>query len=223
MDRVPARYATPALSFGILVAGLLAGGAEAAACGSGKLIREDTFKTLDPAWAIEQKYTKLTAGPDGLTIGVPAGKNVGALYQSGLYRSFELCIRAVTEKPDPNADDLLALRFWTPDGNDEYWAVTWTGRGWFVVNQYVGGAKPKAITPQIKDTLPLHGDGVNEFSVSVNGNRGVFSLNGQKLTDFTGQPPDGGSIFGFLISADENHASTFVLKDLQLREPAAQP
>jgi hypothetical protein len=219
MHPVIARYASLALPLVIVIAGA----GSASACGTGRLVLEDKFNTLDPAWSIEKKYTKLTAGPDGLTIVVPAGKDVGALNQFGAYKNFELCIWVVAEKADPAADDLFAVRFWTPDGNDEYWAVTWTGKSRFVVNRYVDG-KPTAITAQINNSSLLHSGAVNEFSVSVNGNKGAFSTNGQKVTDFTGQPPDNGSIFGFLVSANQSNPSTFVLKDLQLREvEAAQP
>ena len=151
MHPVIARYAWLALPLGILIAGM----GSAAACGNGKLILEDKFNTLAPAWSIEKKYDQLTTGPDGLTLVVPAGKNVGALSQSALYKNFELCIWVEVDKADPAADDLFALRFWTPDGNIEYWAVTWTGKGWFVVNRYVG-ATTTAITPQIENSSPLH-------------------------------------------------------------------
>jgi hypothetical protein len=199
---------------------LLAGAGDASACGGGRLVAQDRFDTLDPAWSIEKKYDKLTTGPDGLTIAVPAGTSVGALNQFGAYKSFELCISAVTEKADPASDNLFGVRFWTPDGNNEYWAVTWTGRGWFVINRYVD-AKPSPITPPIKNAALLRSGGVNEYAVSVTGDKGTFLINGQKVADFTGPPPDHGSVFGFLLSAHQSHPSTFVLKDLQLREVAA--
>lgn len=215
MRPVVARYAASALWLGVL----LAGACNAYACGTGRLVTEDKFDTLDPAWAIEKKYDKLTAGPEGLTIVVPPGKNVGAINPFGAYKSFELCIRAATEKPDPTADELFAIRFWTPDGNDEYWAVTWTGKSRFVVNRYID-AKPTAITPPVNNASLLR-SGINEYGVSVSGNQGTFSINGKKVTDFTGPPPEHGSVFGFLVAAHQSRPSTFVLKNLQLRELAA--
>lgn len=217
MRPVIARCAWLALPLGFLIAGV----GSVSACGTGRLVLEDKFNTLDPAWSVEHNYTKLTAGPDGLTIVVPAGKDVGALNQFGAYKNFELCIWFVAEKADPAADDLFAVRFWTPDGNDEYWAVTWTGKSQFVVNRYVN-AKPTAITSQINNSSLLHSGVVNEVSVSVNGNMGAFSINGQRVADFTGQPPDNGSVFGFLVSANKSNPSTFVLKDMQLREVVAK-
>jgi hypothetical protein len=98
-----------------------------------------------------------------------------------------------------------------------------SGRSWFVVNRYID-AKPNAITPQIKNATRLRSGGANEYSVSVSGNKGTFAINGQKVTDFTGPSPDHGSVFGFLVSAHQDHPSTFVLRNLQLREvTAAQP
>jgi hypothetical protein len=201
----------------ILPFGILAGG-NAAACGSGKLVFEDKFTTLDPAWAIEKEYNSLNAGPDGLTIVLNPGQNVGALNRFGAYKNFEICISTVVSK-EAGSDDMFALRFWTPDGNDEYWAVAWVATSTFIVNRYVNN-NPSAIISQTVNSSMMQVGGENEFSVSVSGNKGTFSINGKKLADFNGQPPPNGSIFGFNVNSGKSDKSpvTFVLKDLQLRE-----
>ena len=63
---------------------------------------------------------------------------------------------------------------------------------------------------------------MNEVSVSVNGSMGALSINGQRVADFTGQPPDNGIDFGFPVSANQGNPSTFVLKDMRLREVVAK-
>jgi hypothetical protein len=215
MGPIMTRCSLPLLLVGILIASVEG----AAACGNGKLIFEDKFETLGPSWKVEQKYRKLTTGTGGLTITVAPGKDVGALNRSGVYKNFEVCAAFVT-KSIKGADDLFAIRFWTPDGNDEYWAVTWTGKGWFVVNRYEND-EPKAITSQIENSSLLNDPGeTNEVSIRVDDNKGTFSVNGKKVTDFTGQPPENGSLFGFLVSEDKGNPgpSTFTLKSIQLRE-----
>lgn len=210
---VVARYAALILSLAIVIGD--AGGASA--CGNGKLILEDNFNTIASAWSIEKKYTRLTSGPAGLTVVVAPGKDVGALDDAATYKNFELCMWVKVN--GGGAEDMFAVRFWTPDGNDEYWAVAWPAKGQFVVNRYVND-NPTAVTSQIENSGLLKAGGENEFGVTVVGNKGAFWVNGRKLADFAGQPPDKGSIFGFLASADKHDrgAATFVLRDMQLRE-----
>jgi hypothetical protein len=208
-----ARHASLILSLAVLIVGSRG----ASACGNGKLILDDKFNSVASAWSIEKKYTKLSPGPVGLTIVVSPGKDVGALNEADTYKNFELCMWVSLKSG--GADDMFAVRFWTPDGADEYWAVTWPAKGQFVVNRYVND-NPTAITSQIENSGLLDAGGENEIGVSVIGNKGTFSVNGKKVTDFVGQPPDKGSIFGFLVSADKHDrgSATFVLRDVQVRD-----
>jgi hypothetical protein len=188
MSLIVSRHGSLILAFAIL----LVGADYAAACGNGKLILEDKFETLDPAWKVEKNYNKLTTGPGGLSITIAPGNDVGALSHSGSYENFEICAAFITEGIK-GTDDLFAIRFWTSDGNDEYWAVIWTERSWFKVNRYEND-EPKAITSQIEDSSLLNKPGpTNEASIRLNDKKGTFSVNGKKVADFTGQPPEGDS------------------------------
>ena len=91
-----------------------------------------------------------------------------------------------------------------------------------MVNHYLPDEKPISVTPQVDDPSIMK-PGANEVSVSLKGNKGTFSVNGKKIGDFTGEPPEGGSVAGFaLYSGKTNTApTTFALKSIELREAAA--
>ena len=197
------------------------GNGDAAACGKGKLIFADKFASLDAGWKFDGSDDDgITPGPNGLVVKVHPGNTSSAIHQPERYDNFEICtvFEAHSEK---GAGDFVAVRFWTPDGNAEYWAVTFTGQGWYVVNHYLPGQKPQGVTPDVDNPSWLK-DGMNEVDVSLTGNQGTFSVNGKKVGDFTGEPPEGGSVFGFALYSGKNNtgASTFVLKSIEVHEVA---
>ena len=98
-----------------LIIGLLASTTGAAACGSGKLIFEDKFATLD-SWTFDGSDAEMVApGPNGLVAKVPPGKTASALHQPDRYDNFEVCA-SFEAKSVKGEGDFVALRFWTTDG-----------------------------------------------------------------------------------------------------------
>jgi hypothetical protein len=192
----------------------------AVACGNGKLIFQDRFETLDPAWQFDGSVTSAKVGAGGLVAEVPPGKTLSAIHLPGRYQNFEICASFETDSAK-EAGDFVALRFWTTDGNDEYWAVTFTGKGWYVVNHYAPGQDPRSLTSQVDDPSLLKA-GENEVSVSLEGNKGDFFVNGKHVAAFAGMPPGGGSVFGFALYSGKTNTepSTIILKSIELREPA---
>jgi hypothetical protein len=63
------------LSFAILVAGA----DYAIACGNGKLILEDKFETLDPAWGFDEQDPTRSNGVEGLVHTLQPGDSVRSL------------------------------------------------------------------------------------------------------------------------------------------------
>ena len=75
------------------------------------------------------------------------------------------------------------------------------------------------MTPQVDDASLLK-DGTNELSVSVTGKKGILSVNGTKIADFTGDPPPGGSAIGFVLHVNKADTMpvTITLKSVSARE-----
>lgn len=66
------RYGLSMSRLGVLAAGLLVCMSEAMACGSGKLILEEKFESLDPAWGFSDKDDTRKNGPGLPTRSSPA-------------------------------------------------------------------------------------------------------------------------------------------------------
>jgi hypothetical protein len=211
----------------LLVGFLIASVEGAAACGNGKLILEDKFATLDPAWDFKNSdptdTSTRTNGPGGLTYQLDEEALVWPLNTAAKHENYEVCAGFETKS---SADDmyLVGVRFWSLDDDNYYEANIFPTDQTYEINAYkqgksVGGADDK------QDDAIVKGESVtNEISVTVNGNVATPLVNGKKVADVTGQPPSGGSYFGFVMSTDEESTATVTLKSIQLREVGtAQP
>jgi hypothetical protein len=209
----------------VLLAGILILGADkAVACGNGKLLLEDKFETLDPAWGFDPDSTTRSNGPEGLTYKLGPNDFVNLLNQSGIYDNYEVCAVFSSTVPE-NSDAYVSVNFWASDYDNQYGSDVFPAQGTFDVYRI---QRKKFLSPVSATSNPAIVKGTNatnEISLTVNGNKGTLVINGKKVIDFTGQPPADGSQFGFFVGTGKNDTgpSTFNLKDIQLRELAAAP
>jgi hypothetical protein len=193
-------------------------------CGNGKLILEDKFETLDPAWGFGEQDSTRSNGPEGLVYNLQPDDTFHALNGSGIYDNYEVCAVFTTKVP-ADANAYVSVNFWASDSDNRYGADVFPALGTFDVYRI---QKKKYLTPVSAKSNPAISKGTdvtNEISVTVNGNNGTLAINGKKITEFTGQPPEGGSQFGFDIGAGKTDAgpSTLILKNIQLREIGSTP
>lgn len=197
-------------------AGLALASSSAFACGSGKILFEDKFDKLDPSWGI-------TLG-DGWSVGqglkatLKPNDSYEYLNQTSLYDDYEICMTvAVQFTGDDSADPYIV--FWGADNDNFYEAGVGAHYGKYSVwrKQRSKWLNPVAWT---ETAAVKKGSGVvNEISVTVTGNHAVININGQKVTEFSGQPPDGGSQIGIDIEADKDNkaSSVITITDIQVR------
>ncbi len=194
----------------------LAWSASAFACGSGKILFEDKFSSLDPSWGI-------TLG-DGWAVGqglkMTMKPNDSNLYlnQASLYDNYEVCMTVTSQFTGDDTIDPYIV-FWGADTDNLYEAGVGAHYGKYTVwrKQRAKWLNPVAWT---ESSAVKKGSGaVNELSVTVNGNHAVININGQKVTEFTGQAPDGGSQIGIDVDADKDNKSPCVvtITDFQVR------
>lgn len=191
----------------------------AAACGTGKLLLEDKFDSLDPAWGFSEKNDERSNGADGLTYKLPPGENVDLLNQSGLNENYEVCATFVTDLPE-DSGAYVGVNFWSVDYDNDYEAAIFPAEGTFAVYRE---QNKRSLTPvSVTDSAAINKGlkATNEVSVAVNGNKATLAINGKTAITFSGFPPDGGSLFGFNfgVSKKAKGPSTIVLKTIQLRE-----
>jgi hypothetical protein len=128
-------------------------------------------------------------------------------------------------KVPADANAYVSVNFWASDNDNKYGAKIYPAFGTFDVYRL---ENKKFLTPVSTKSNPAISKGTdvtNEISVTVNGNKGTLAINDKKVIEFTGQPPAGGSQFGFWVGADKGDTgpSTFILKSFQLREIGSTP
>jgi hypothetical protein len=198
---------------------LLASTGSAIACGSGKVLFEDKFDTLDPAWGFPDKDDDRSNGPGGLVYKLAPADHATFLNQAGLYDDYEVCVLFNIEGPD-NGYGYVSADFWGSNNDNFYGADIYPIQGTYDVYR-VERSKTLYPVSEKSDASIVKGSKTdNEISVTVKGNKSTVAFNGKKVIDFTGQPPDGGSVFGFSFgtSKDDSGPSTLTIKSIQVRE-----
>ncbi|MGH9553845.1 MAG: hypothetical protein ACRD3W_30985, partial [Terriglobales bacterium] len=150
------------------VAVIIAGVDGAIACGNGKLIFEDKFEALDPAWGLLQDDPQRSNGPGGLTYKWPPKTGISRLNQSGIYDNYEVCAVFTTDAPADSGGG-VAVIFWASDFDNLYGADVYPVDGKFDVYRM---EKKKWLTPVSSTSSPAIAKGTsvtNEISVTVNG------------------------------------------------------
>lgn len=186
-----------------LVCGSLAMIQSAAACGAGKVLFEDKFASLDPSWNMSATNDTRSVGPDGLSFKMKPNTAYTYLNQTGFYDDYEVCADVVMQF-DAKSNGYLGIAFWGVDNDNLYILDVSPIVGQFAVYR---GQKGKFLQP-IKwggSAAIKTGTGVtNAISVAVKANHAVITINGQKVAEFNGQPPDGGSLPGVDFSTSKN-------------------
>src|SRR5262249_53435688 len=150
------------MSFAILVAGA----ASAMACGNGKLILEDKFETLDPAWSFQEQDATRSNGTEGLVYNLQPGDSIQTLNQSGLYENYEVCAVFASKVP-ADANAYVSVNFWASDNDNKYGADIYPASGTFNVYRL---ENKKFLTPVSTKSNPAISKGTdvtNDISVTV--------------------------------------------------------
>jgi hypothetical protein len=203
----------------VAVAGILIlGGQNALACGKGKLLFQDKFQTIDPRWHLSADPTRsLDAGVLSYTF--PPNLGITVLNYAGVYDDYEVCAQ-ITMKQNETSNSSAGLIFWGVDALNNY-IFRFTARdGSYAVYRTQKGKNLAQIPWGEPSAAIKKGSGVtNELSVAVRGDHAVVSVNNQKLAEFDGQPPDGGSQIGFTMGTpkDDQGQTVFGISELEVR------
>jgi hypothetical protein len=196
----------------------------ALACGNGKLLFEDKFEALDPAWAFSEDDSERSNGPGGLTYKYPPNVYINLLNEAGLYDNYEVCAVFVTEVPT-GSNAYISVNFWASDFDNLYSADVYPAAGTYEIYRAQRSKALYPVSSRSNASIVKGTTATNEVSVTLNGSKATLAINGKKVIDFTGQPPEGGSVFGLSLGTGKNDTgpSTLTVKTIQVREVAAAP
>lgn len=123
-----------------------------------------------------------------------------------------------TTQAAKDAVAMISIDFWATDENNHYVVDLFPTAGKYEIARTKNG-KNLYQAPLTEDSSIVKGTNTtNEVSVVVNGKSGSLRVNGKKVIDFTGAPPEGGSLFGFQLGTAKENPATITLKSIQLRE-----
>ena len=181
-----------------------------------KVLFEDKFATLDPAWGVPS--ANITA-KDGKLIITPE-KNFTSVYlnQANVLPNDAEASFTVTflKAGDPTYGS--GLIFWAKDSN-EFYCLLINANGWFAVQRLVANRYLLPVAWRESDAVKK-GEGVdNQVKVVTKGNQATISINGKEVISFSGQPPEGGSLIGFKAGSGPGAPNSVAFSNFQVVQP----
>jgi hypothetical protein len=169
-------------------------------CGTGKILFKDEFATLDPSWSFVGPAPNGSSGPNRLSYTLPpADDAIVAFNQSSLYDDYKVCgrfsIEPISEKMKGELKPGLA--FWGLDKDNYYTLLINPAWGSFVVLRRQNARLLYPVGWTDTPALKRGSGAMNDLSVAVKSSHATIMINGQKVIEFDGRPPEGGSLVGF--------------------------
>lgn len=211
----------------VVLAGTMLAPTLGVACEGGKVLLEDKFTKLSPAWgfSLDPKTEKVDAG--GYTVDFPPNNYRRGLNQAGYFdNNYVACATFVMNFvcSDPakcENQGYLGLVVLGADSKNFYTFDLSPPFGTYSVFRV---QNDKWLTPvpwtAIPDTKFKPGDKI-ELQATVQGGNMKFKVNGKDVVEFDGIAPDGGSLVGFELAsmqADTKNTqfslSNFTVKEL---------
>jgi hypothetical protein len=175
----------------------LAGAPTFAAC-KGTPTFEDTFQSLDPSWGVSASDAVVSIGDGKLIISPTPGYVRTVLSQSDYYGDGSICVLATISEAS-KIDGVQALvAFWAVDTSNVYLLNIGSDgkQGFFKVDRLSNNRWLTPIGWQADPIIKFQLGETNEVELQMAGRRATVVINGKKLGQLNGSPPDGGGLIG---------------------------
>jgi hypothetical protein len=183
---------------------------------AGKVLFEDKFATLDPAWGAASAIMKVK---DGKLIITPEKNTTQTiLNQADLLPNDLEAVYAVTFVSVPAPTWGSGLVFWAKDYG-EYYAVLLNAQGWFAVQRHVADRYLLPVAWRQDDAIKKGEGAENQVKVMIKGNQATIVINGKEAVSFNGQPPQGGSLVGFKVASGPEGVNSVAFTNFQVLQP----
>ncbi len=188
----------------------------ATVCLAAKVIFEDKFASLDPAWGspssiMSVKDGKLVITPENNT--TQTILNQANVLPDDMEASYSMTF---VKAPAPSWGS--GLVFWAKD-YDEYYAILINAQGWFGVQRHVSNRYLLPVAWRESDAIKKGEGAENQVKVVTKGNQATIFINGQEVIALNGQPPQGGSLIGFKAASGPEGVNTVAFANLQVTQP----
>jgi hypothetical protein len=193
--------------------------AVAHACGSGKVIYQDDFKTLDPAWNAPDY---VTAANGAMSVKLAQNTALSLISQANLYTqpSIEICatFKLLSGPGTSNFSARAGVAFWASSPSDytevEIFPYFGTVGGLAKVDdKWITKVSPHSIAAESTAI-----GGTNDMDVVVNGSRVQASVNGKPSVYMLGTAPTSSWLVGLYFASSPSSATEWQVTNFQVRE-----
>lgn len=177
----------------IVIAGAVLGANLAEACGTGKLLFEDKFDTLNPVWGFGPNVPQRSIGPTGLTYSL-TGNDVSAdrLNQAELYQDHEICTVYSAKVPE-KSNTQVGINFWASDDKNMYSLYVYPFWGTYTILRYQNNKVLKPIPVTAADAIHKGTDVTNGIDVVLRGNKATLVSMERRSPSFLAMPLTAGA------------------------------
>jgi hypothetical protein len=163
------------------------------ACSGGEAILDDEFADESGGWALDDRI-KVDDGK--LVMRLPPDTGWTTLNVSFTVTDADLCADAVWPETDPEEAE-AGITFWAEDYDNRF-AFGINGAGEYYLVRRVRGEWKAIVDGQHTPAIKTGPGETNTLRVNSSGKRASLFVNGTKLRDIQGQPPEEGWFFGLV-------------------------
>ena len=194
---------------------VLAGSGAAEACGTGKVLFEDSFDALQTTWGKQDE--ELTVENGRLLMKPKENFTFWAPNSAAVYDDIDLCAEVTNVEVSDPGNSFVGLVFWYSDDKNFYtleidadgYASIWRRQNGRWLSQ-VDWAETDALKSGIGST--------NELRVVTKGRNASYYLNGQLFKEAMGLPPDSGQQVGTIASSPKETVATYAFTNFKVTE-----
>jgi hypothetical protein len=203
------------------IIGYFFGAVAAHACGGGKVIYQDDFKTLDPAWNAPDNVTAVNGA---MSVKLVANVGLTMVSQANLYTqpSIEICstFKLVSGLGSPTDSAGAAAIFWASGSTNftqvEILPAAGTAKSSALIdNKWTTKVPPRSVSAESTAV-----GGTNDLDVVVNGGRVQATVNGKPAVYIIGTPPTSSWMVGLYFESPGSTATEWQVMNYQVREGA---
>jgi hypothetical protein len=191
-----------------------------AAC-KGRPTFEDDFQAFDPSWG---KSDASLSVDNGKLVVIPSPGYVRTvLSQSDFYGDGSICVLASISEASAIDSAQALVAFWAVDTTNTYLLNLGSDgkQGFFKVDRLSNNRWLTPIGWQTDPVIKYQLGEVNEIEVQMAGRTATIVINGKKLGQFNGSPPDGGSLIGLGASSAAGATVKVTFQKFQFFKAAA--
>ena len=159
---------------------------------AGKVLFEDKFATLDPAWGFPDETLNVKDGK--LVVTLKPNESWTFLNQANVFPN-DMDISCTVKWLKAPSIHSAGLVFWAKDQN-EYYCVLFSSNGQLAVYRLIANRFLQPVAWRPVEAIKQGEGAENQIKVVTKGNQATISMNGKEVISIKGQPPRGAASSG---------------------------